>query len=86
MQDTLFDGIYRDDRLLVFNNIKPTEEVCQWLFDFQKEINFLTESEYLQFMVDIWNPNAPIDEVPSYEKVTICRDKHFPYLDMELFW
>jgi hypothetical protein len=45
MQDTLFDGIYRDDGLLVFNNIKPTEEVCQWLLDFQKEINFLTLSQ-----------------------------------------
>jgi hypothetical protein len=40
----------------------------------------------LQFTVDIWNPDAPIDEVPPLKAVKICRKKQFPYLDMEFFW
>jgi hypothetical protein len=70
----------------VFNTPKTTDEVCDWLTLFQKEVDALTESQHLQFTVDIWNPNSPPDEVPQLKAVKICRKKQFPYLDTELFW
>lgn len=48
MFDTMFDGLYRDDGLLVFGKPKTTDEVCDWLSSFQKEVNALTESQHLQ--------------------------------------
>ena len=86
MLETEFNGIYRDDGLLVFDKKKSTEEVVTWLRNFQSEVNDLCGSEHLQFTVDIWNPEAPADEKPSYEKVTIHRGHQFPYLDIELYW
>jgi hypothetical protein len=86
MLDTTFDGIYRDDGILVFDKTKSTDEICDWLEDFQNEINTLTSSEHLQFTVDIWEPSAPLEEKPRLEAVTINRSDYFPYLDMELFW
>jgi len=80
MLETEFNGIYRDDGLLVFDKKKSTEEVVTWLRNFQSEVNNLCGSEHLQFTVDIWNPEAPPDEKPSYKKVSIHRGHQFPYL------
>jgi hypothetical protein len=44
MLDTTFDGIYRDESILVFNKNKTTDEICDWLETFQ-EVNKLTASE-----------------------------------------
>ena len=84
---TTFVGIYRDDDILVFDKIKTTDEICDGLEAFQREVDELTASEHLQFTVDIWDPSAPIDLVPRLKKkVTINRKEYFPYLDMELSW
>ena len=84
--NAIFDGIYRDDGFKVDIGKQTTEETCEWLSRFQSRVNELTGSECLQFTVDIWNPDARPDEVPSNDKVTICRDKAFPYLDLEMYW
>eukprot|EP00956_Cyclotella_meneghiniana_P012404 scaffold17626_cov47-Cyclotella_meneghiniana.AAC.4 len=44
-----------------------------WLRNFQNEVNDLCGSRHLQFTVDIWNPKAPPDEKPTYEK-TVADD------------
>ena len=53
MLDTTFDGVYRDDGILVFDKIKTTDDSCNWLEAFQRGVNELTASEHLQFTVDI---------------------------------
>ena len=84
--NAIYDGIYRDDGFKVDIGKQTTEEICEWLSRFQSRVNELTGSDCLQFTVDIWNPDAPADEVPSNKKVTICKDEAFPYLDLEMYW
>jgi len=36
--------------------------------------------------MEIWKPSPP-EEVPRYsDKITICRNDAFPYLDLEMYW
>ena len=49
-------------------------------------MNELTGSNYLQFTAEVWNPDAPLDLKPRNKKLSINREKYFPYLDMELYW
>jgi hypothetical protein len=87
MTDVMFDGVYRDDGILVFNKKVTATEIVSWRNNFQASVNKLTQSEHLQFTVDIWDPDAPTGSVSSDPKfVTICTDDVFPYLDMELYW
>jgi hypothetical protein len=55
MLDTMFDGIYRDDALLVFDKQKYSNEVevGELLAAFQEELDALTCSRHLQFTVNI---------------------------------
>ena len=84
--NSIFNKIYRNDGLNIWDSLATTNEICNWLDEFQARVNQLTESEFLQFTCDIWDPDAPEDEIPRNKKVTINRSKHFPYLDMEFFW
>jgi len=87
MTDVMFDGVYRDDGILVFNKKVTATEIVSWRNNFQASVNKLTQSEHLQFTVDVWDPDAPTGSVSSDSKfVTICTDDAFPYLDMELYW
>jgi hypothetical protein len=76
MTDVMFDGVYRDDGILVFNKKVTNEEIVSWRNNFQASVNRLTQSEHLQCTVDIWDPDAHV----------ICTNDVFPYLDMELYW
>jgi len=82
----VFDGIYRDDGLKVHIGQQTTDEVCDWLDEFQSRVNELTGSDSLKFTVEICNPDAPENEVPRNKQVTICREDAFPYLDLEMYW
>ena len=75
--DTTFDGIYRDDGILVFDKITTTEEICDWLEAFQREVNELTAFEHLQFLIDIWDPSAPVDLVPQLKKKFTINCKEY---------
>jgi hypothetical protein len=87
MTDVMFDGVYRDDGILVFNKKVTADEIVSWRNNFQASVNRLTQSEHLQFTVDIWDPDAPAGSVSSDPNfVTICTNDVFPYLDMELYW
>ena len=80
-----YNGIYRDDGINILRGKWTTAQLVQWRDNFQSEVNLLTESEYLQFTLEIWRPNAPESE-PNSDKVTIHDKESFPYLDMELYW
>ena len=66
---------------------KTTSEICDWYEEFQSIVNTLTGSDSLKFTMEIWKPNSPPEEVPRYsDKITVCRDEAFPYLDLEMYW
>ena len=84
--NSMFYGIYRADDLNVIDGKRSTEEMVEWLEKFQDNVNELTNSNFLQFTLDIWDPDSPPGEIPSNNNVKINRGIAFPYLDMELFW
>jgi len=47
------------------------EEMVYWLKKFQAKVDELTESKFLQFTIDIWDPNSPDDEITSSTNVKI---------------
>ena len=85
--DSAYNGIYRDDGINVIVGSKSTNEICDWLDSFQARVNELLGSDHLQFTCEVWNPDAPPDEKPRNNDVTIHRGNSFPYLlDMEFYW
>ena len=76
-EDSLFNKIYRNDGIDIKKSTKSPDEICDWLESFQKRVNELTESEYLQFACDIWMPNAPPHLKPRNKKVKINRNESF---------
>ena len=82
-----YSKIYRDDGIKVDMANKTTAEICDWYEEFQDRVNTLTGSDSLKFTMEIWKPNSPPEEVPRYsDKITICTDEAFPYLDLEMYW
>ncbi len=82
-RSTRFFGIYRDDGNLVFEGDKSTEELKDWLFDFQAEVNRITDSDDLQFTMDIWKPGEQSRELVP-KKMNVIGEESFPYLDMKM--
>ena len=78
--------IYRDDGIKVDMGKKTTDEIVDWLEEFQQRSDELCGSNSLVFTMEIWNPESPPDEVPRNKKVTICKEESFPYLDLEMYW
>ena len=65
----MFYGIYRDDGSNVMYGKKSTEEMVEWLKQFQENVNELTDSNFLQFTLDIWDPDFPPGEILSNKNV-----------------
>jgi len=72
--------------MTVINRKKPTEEMAECLEQFQDKVNELTDSNFLQFTLDMWDPDSPPGKIPSNKNVKINQGIAFPYLDMELYW
>ena len=53
---------------------------------FQSGVNELTESEELQFTLEVWNTDEPEEVTSSNPDITIHQKDFFPYLDTGLFW
>ncbi len=66
-------------------NLQPTRFAIGWMI-FKRNVNEVLRSDHLQFTCEIWNPDAPLNEIQRNEDVLICRGNTFPYLDMELYW
>ena len=58
--------------------------MIDWLNNFQNEVDNIAESDCLQFTAELWNIKE--DEEVKNDKLTIITDKHFTYLDMEMYW
>jgi hypothetical protein len=53
--DAIYDGIYRDDSLVIMNGKKLNADIGEWLKHFQKRFNeVITGYEGLVFTVSIW--------------------------------
>jgi hypothetical protein len=73
----VYDGIYRDDGLVVFKGNWSKQEITKWLDDFQAEVNKVTKYDGLQFTVSIWG--AEKEDSTTHEKVTVGeRRKKIP--------
>ena len=46
-QNIIYNKIYRDDRILIFQGYHSLANIEAWLEDFQKSINYLLNSEKL---------------------------------------
>ena len=44
----------------------------------------MAESDCLQFTMEVWGEDE--DPTIKNEKLTYVNEKHFPYLDMEMYW
>lgn len=51
---------------------------------FQNKVNEIAECDCLQFTAEIWGIEE--DDTIINKKLTIVHNKHFPYLDTEIFW
>jgi hypothetical protein len=40
--ETAYDGIYRDDGLVIMDRVKTNNKIGKWLSSFQKEVNIVT--------------------------------------------
>ena len=76
--DFIYYGIYRDDGFIILKGIKTKREINKWLESFQNKVDELAESNCLQFTAEAWNVKEDKDIVN--EKLTIIKDKYFPYL------
>lgn len=71
-------GIYRDDGFIILKGIKTKREMNKWLVSFQTKVNKLAESDYLQFIAEVWNIDE--DEAITNDKLTIVKKVIFPTL------
>ena len=79
----IYNIIYRDDGLVVFEGTKKAREIRNWLEEFQKTVNKAARNQNLQFTAEIWakekNSSTPVKE----ERVQIVTNDEFPFLYMK---
>jgi hypothetical protein len=77
--DAIYDGIYRDDGLVIMNGQKTNTDISKWLNTFQQRVNQVIGYEGLVFTVSIWrqdwnnepaHPKAEIFKSPSFRSWT----------------
>jgi hypothetical protein len=83
-EDTIYDGIYRDDGLVIMDGQKTNAEIGEWLNTFQGRVNQVTGYEGLVFTVSIWRQEQSNEKL--HPKATIHKSSIFPFLDMKLSW
>jgi hypothetical protein len=83
---TIYDGIYRDDGLVVFRGNWSKSKITKWLEKSQKEVNKVNRYDGLQFTISIWG--AEKEDGTTHEKVTVEQTDYLvlPFLDMKLYW
>jgi hypothetical protein len=74
--EAVYDGIYRDDGLVVFKGNWSKQEITEWLDNFQAELNKITKYDGLQFTVSIWG--AEKEDGTIHEKVTVEPTDYLP--------
>jgi hypothetical protein len=83
-EDAVYDGIYRDDGLVIMTGQKTNADIGDWLNTFQKRVNEVTGYEGLVFTVSIWRGKD--NDEAEHPKAEIIRSPYFPFLDMKMSW
>ena len=81
--ETKLFGLYRDDGNIVFDGTWSTEEIQSWLHSFQTKVNQITNSDDIQFTMDIWRPGETNRTIVP-KLINVIGSPTFPYLDMNL--
>ena len=79
-----YHRIYRDDRFVAFNRKISFTKMQEWLSNFQKLINKITEGTFLKFTMEIWKP--PKEDERAKNTFTKRTKRTFPFLDIEISW
>jgi hypothetical protein len=82
--EAVYDGIYRDDGLVIMKGQKSNADIGEWLNTFQKRVNQVTGCEGLVFTVSIWRQDW--NNEPAHPKAEVVKSPAFPFLDMEMSW
>jgi hypothetical protein len=75
LDPTVFKGIYRDDGFVVFRGELTKSEVTNWLPEFQKKVDELSESNFLRFTVVEWGDEK--DDGTTHSNVTVNKSHAF---------
>jgi hypothetical protein len=84
LDELVYDGIYRGNGIAVFKGSKTTSEVAVWLGIFQRRVNNLAGSEFLEFTAEVWGNDK--DDGRKHKAVETTNRNFFPFLDMEMYW
>ena len=83
---TIYHGIYRDDRLVVFKGKKSVREIKDWLDEFQKTVDKAAGNQHLQFTAEIWRPDENSPPQAKEDRVQTVTKDESPFLDMKMKW
>ena len=65
--------------------IVSTDDICEWLTNFQSKVNEIVGNDSIQFTMDIWKPGSrSCTLVPG--KVKVVGTDAFPYLDSQMMF
>jgi hypothetical protein len=84
LDDLVYEGIYRDNGIVVFKGLKTTGKIANWLRVFQERVNNLAGFEFLEFTAEIWGTIKMM--VGSTIQSTQQRKTTFCFLTMEMYW
>jgi hypothetical protein len=82
--EAVYDGIYRDDGLVIMKGQKSNADIGEWLNTFQKRVNQVTGYDGLVFTVSIWRQDW--NNEPAHPKAEVVKSPIFPFLDMKMSW
>ena len=83
-EDAVYNGIYRDDGLVIMEGQKTKADIGKWLETFQRRVNQVTGYEGLVFTVSIWRQDQSNEQ--AHPKAEIRKSSIFPFLGMEISW
>jgi len=83
-EELRYEGIYRDDGIAVFEGNWMAGDVNDWLGAFQRRVNELAESEFLEFTAEVWGANK--DDGRKHQKAKVEKNDRFPFLSVEMCW
>jgi hypothetical protein len=76
LDDLVYDGIYRDNGIVVFKGLKTTSKVASWLGIFQGRVNDLAGSEFLKFTMEVWEMTKMMEgntkQLKQQTRTTFC--------------
>ena len=75
LDQLVYEGIYRDNGIMIFKGPVTTSEVAKWLGIFQARVNHLADSKFLDFTAEIWGNDK--DDGKNYKAVRTTNKNYF---------